>query len=126
MELAEEEQITIGAVEFDVGDAVAEDLLKEGEMVSHYSMAVGEDVDLTTSDQHFAAASIKDASGSTLQGFDRLEVPTSDAEAPIELTLPSGKNVNLNRMKKADLVALANQLGFDTTGTKEDIVARMK
>ncbi len=47
--------------------------------------------------------------------------PESELESEVEL--PS--KAALNRMKKAELIELADSLGFDTDGTKADIISRL-
>lgn len=45
---------------------------------------------------------------------------------PPDVNAPAGLPDDLDDLKKADLVALAEQHGLDTSGTKADLIARLR
>jgi hypothetical protein len=71
-------------VEFDAGDADAEDLLAEEGMVSHYDMATSEPIDLADSDSHLTQASIDSPAGDG-DAYSQVEVPLGDDDMPDDL-----------------------------------------
>ena len=65
-DLDDEEETPLEVVEavdvspqIDIGDATADDLLAEEELVSHYDVDVADDIDVDSADAHFASASIE-------------------------------------------------------------------
>lgn len=71
-------------VEFDAGDADAEDLLAEDSMVSHYDMATSESIDLVDSDSHLKQATIDSPAGDG-DAYSQVEVPLGDDDMPDDL-----------------------------------------
>ena len=65
-DLDDEEETPLEVVEavdvspqIDIGDATADDLLTEEELVSHYDVDVADDIDVDSADAHFVSASIE-------------------------------------------------------------------
>ncbi|MEO2120808.1 MAG: hypothetical protein ABGX44_03240, partial [Candidatus Poseidoniia archaeon] len=65
-DLDDEEETPLEVVEavdvspqIDIGDATADDLLAEEELVSHYDVDVADDIDVDSADAHFVSASIE-------------------------------------------------------------------
>jgi len=65
-DLDDEEETPLEVVEaidvspqIDIGDASADDLLADEELVSHYDVDVADDIDVDSADAHFVSASIE-------------------------------------------------------------------
>lgn len=65
-DLDDEEETVLEEVEavdvspqIDIGDAVADDLLSEEELVSHYDVDVADEIDIDAADLHLASAEIE-------------------------------------------------------------------
>ena len=65
-DLDDEEETTLEVVEavevspqIDIGDASADDLLEEEELVSHYDVDVADEIDVEKADSHFISAQIE-------------------------------------------------------------------
>jgi hypothetical protein len=71
-------------VDFDVGDAEAEDLFDSDTMVSHYEMDTDDSVDLADSDTHLKQASIDSPAGDG-DAYSQVEVPLGDDDMPEDL-----------------------------------------
>lgn len=65
-DLDDEEETILEEVEavdvspqIDIGDAIADDLLSDEELVSHYDVDVADEIDIDKADSHFATAQIE-------------------------------------------------------------------
>ena len=106
-------------VEFDAGDADADDLLTKDPLVDHYKMAMGDKVDLDSADEHLVEADMVSSDGSDMSAYEQVEVPVGSDDDD-EPTI-----AEMKRMKKAELVALASSRGLPVSGTKAVLLERL-
>ena len=57
--ILEEEEAVDVSPQIDIGDAIADDLLSDEELVSHYDVDVADEIDIDKADSHFATAQIE-------------------------------------------------------------------
>ena len=99
------------APDYDVGEISVDDLLsEEATSLSYYDTNTVE-AKIEGSDTHLKGVAILGDISTIVD-----EPPTSNEPPP----------VNLSKMKKAELVKLASDKGLPTSGTKSDIIARLK
>lgn len=116
---AEEIEPEPSPVEFDAGDADADDLLTKDPLVDHYKMAMGDKVDLDSADEHLVEADIVSSDGSDMSAYEQVEVPVGSDDDDLPTT------AEMKRMKKAELVELAKARGLPVSGTKADLLERL-
>jgi len=99
------------APDYDVGETSVDDLLSEESTSLSYYHTNTVEAKIEGSDTHLKGVAILG------------DIPTVVDEA-----IPStdSSSVNLEKMKKAELVKLAKDRGLATSGTKVDIIARLK
>ena len=106
-------------VEFDAGEADADDLLTEDPLVDHYKMAMGDKVDLDSADEHLVEADMVSSDGSDMSAYEQVDVPVGSDDDDEPTT------AQMKRMKKAELVELARAKGLPVSGTKADLLKRL-
>jgi len=116
---AEEIEPEPSPVEFDAGEADADDLLTEDPLVDHYKMAMGDKVDLDSADEHLVEADMVSSDGSDMSAYEQVDVPVG-SDDDVEPT-----TAEMKRMKKAELVELARGRGLTVSGTKADLLERL-
>jgi len=57
--ILEEEEAVDVSPQIDIGDAIADDLLSDEELVSHYDVDVADEIDIDKADSHFSTAQIE-------------------------------------------------------------------
>ena len=80
VEAAVEEETEPVPVEYHVEEAEIEDLLTEEAMDDHYSMAVGEEVDIATADDHLVSAT---SLAEDMAAYERVDVPVNEDDTPL-------------------------------------------
>ena len=116
---AEEIEPEPSPVEFDAGEADADDLLTEDPLVDHYKMAMGDKVDLDSADEHLVEADMVSSDGSDMSAYEQVDVPVGSDDDDEPTT------AEMKRMKKAELVELARAKGLPVSGTKADLLERL-
>ncbi len=119
MHEAEETEPKPSPVEFDAGEADADDLLTEDPLVDHYKMAMGDKVDLDSADEHLVEADMVSSDGSDMSAYEQVDVPVGSDDDDEPTT------AEMKRMKKAELVELARAKGLPVSGTKADLLERL-
>ena len=116
---AEDIELEPSPVEFDAGEAAADDLLTDEPLIDHYKMAMGEKVDLDSADEHLVEADMVSSDGSDMSAYEQVDVPVGSDDDDEPTT------AEMRRMKKAELVALARGRGLPVSGTKADLLERL-